>query len=176
MHRWHYVCGLWHGASWTFVIWECYHGILLMIHRFFVGEKKVGVKSKFLNSNPGLFVKILLTQLLVFFGWMIFRAENPENLILCMQKIFIFNEASGFNSGVLVEQACLAGCVLLIVLFILMFSKKFAAFIHKVCYFDYLGVCSKLKLRYWIIYIVIFVLAILILSPPETPEFIYFAF
>ena len=29
------IGGLWHGASWTFVIWGFYQGTLLVIHRFF---------------------------------------------------------------------------------------------------------------------------------------------
>ena len=43
-------------------------------------------------------------------------------------------------------------------------------------FFDYMGYFSRQKVQYWVIYVVIFVVLILLLAPPETPEFIYFAF
>lgn len=166
------ICGLWHGAAWTFVIWGAYHGILLMIHRFFVGEKKIGTKSRFLNSNAGLFFSILVTQIFVFIGWMIFRANSLEDLAVCIQKIIFFD----FQFSTFTKLAVIAGVALIVILFVLMFSKRFASTVHKICYFDYLGLLSNQKIRYWVIYVAIFVAAIFLLAPPETPEFIYFAF
>lgn len=166
------ICGLWHGAAWTFVIWGAYHGILLMTHRFFVGEKKLGTKNRFLNSNAGLFFCILVTQIFVFIGWMIFRANSLEDLLICVQKIIFFD----FTFTMATKLACIAGITLIVIIFVLMFSNRFASFIHNICYFDYLGFLSNQKVRYWTIYIAIFVAAILLLSPPETPDFIYFAF
>ncbi len=32
------ICGFWHGAAWTFIIWGAYHGIMLLLHRYFVGD------------------------------------------------------------------------------------------------------------------------------------------
>ena len=125
------ICGFWHGAAWTFVIWGAYHGIMLLIHRYLVREKQLGVGVKFLESNPAVFVKVLITQALVFFGWMIFRANSLSDLMICIQKII---------------------------------------------FFDYMGYFSSQKVQYWVIYIVVFVALILLLAPPETPEFIYFAF
>lgn len=166
------ICGLWHGAAWTFVIWGAYHGVLLLIHRFFVGEKKFGTKIDFFNSGAGLFLCVLFTQIFVFAGWLIFRAESFEDLFVCIQKIVFFD----FMFSALDRLALIAGLTLFAVFFVLMFSKKFAAIVHKICYFDYIGFCSGLKLRYWIIYIIVFVVVILLISPPDTPEFIYFAF
>lgn len=166
------ICGLWHGAAWTFVIWGAYHGVLLLIHRFFVGEKKLGTKIKFFDAGAGLFLCVLVTQVFVFIGWMIFRANSFEDLIVCVQKIVFFD----FALPSAVRLAVIAGVVLLVVFFILMFNKRFASAVHKICYFDYLGLLSNQKIRYWIVFIAIFVAAILFLAPPETPEFIYFAF
>ncbi|MDO5844220.1 MAG: MBOAT family O-acyltransferase [Methanocorpusculum sp.] len=166
------ICGLWHGAAWTFVIWGAYHGILLMIHRFFVGEKKIGTKNRFLNSNAGLFLCILTTQIFVFFGWMIFRANSLEDLAVCIQKIIFFDFA--FTTST--KLAFIAGIALIVIFFVLMFSKRFASAVHNICYFDYLGLLSNQKIRYWIIYVAVFTALIILLSPPETPEFIYFAF
>ncbi|MCQ2355557.1 MAG: hypothetical protein MJ014_00830 [Methanocorpusculum sp.] len=85
------ICGLWHGAAWTFVLWGGYHGVLLHLYRCFIGEKKIGSQSRLLVSNAGLPAKILITQALVFFGWMIFRANSFNDLLICMQMIVFFD-------------------------------------------------------------------------------------
>ncbi len=166
------LCGLWHGAAWTFVLWGAYHGILLALHRYFIGENKLFCESRFLKSGAGLLFSILVTQILVFFGWLIFRAESFDNLVYYLQAIF----ASKMPVSSLTELAIIAGIIGLIALFILMLNKKFAGFIHEILYFDYLDIVSRQKMRYWIFYLVFFITMILVLSPPETPEFIYFAF
>lgn len=53
------LCGLWHGADWTFLVWGLYHGLLL------VAERLLGP----LRSRA-------VTLLLVIFGWVVFRAES----------------------------------------------------------------------------------------------------
>ncbi|MBO4522269.1 MAG: hypothetical protein J5703_03670, partial [Methanomicrobium sp.] len=164
--------GLWHGAAWTFVLWGAYHGLLLALHRYFIGEKKLLCDSRFMKSGAGLLFSILVTQILVFFGWLIFRAGSFDNLMLYIQAIFI----STIPRSTMTELGIAAGIFGLIALFILMLNKKFADFIHEILYFDYLGIISRQKMRYWIIYLVILITMILVLSPPETPEFIYFAF
>lgn len=65
------VSGLWHGANWTFILWGAYHAIL------FLPLILLGKNRKYMDS-PNLkdFPRILLTFLLVVFGWIIFRAEN----------------------------------------------------------------------------------------------------
>jgi alginate O-acetyltransferase complex protein AlgI len=61
------LCGLWHGASWTFVVWGLYHGVLLVIER--LGLARV------LESAPRA-LRHLYLLLLVVIGWVIFRAET----------------------------------------------------------------------------------------------------
>jgi len=166
------LCGLWHGAAWTFVLWGAYHGLLLALHRYFIGEKKLGSNSRFLNSGAGLLFSILVTQILVFLGWLIFRAESFDNLMEYIQAIFI----STSEITTITKVAIIVGIIGLIVLFILMMNRKFADTFNEILYFDYLDIVSRQKMRYWIIYLVFFITMILALSPPETPEFIYFAF
>jgi alginate O-acetyltransferase complex protein AlgI len=61
--------GLWHGASWTFVIWGAYHGALLIV------ERLTGLRT---TTDPARFAPLRrgLTFLLVVLGWVIFRSEN----------------------------------------------------------------------------------------------------
>lgn len=63
------LCGLWHGASWNFVIWGLFHGAILVI------EKLCGVR----NAKPGFAPwKHAYVLLLVMVGWVFFRAETLE--------------------------------------------------------------------------------------------------
>lgn len=166
------ICGLWHGAAWTFVLWGGYHGLLLLLHRYFIGEKKIGVTSTFLASNAGLLTKILITQALVFFGWMIFRANSPGDLLICMQKILFFD----FQFSTFTRLAVLGGAGLILLAFVVMTNKRLAEFAKTAAVYDYLSFCARLRPFYWTLYIAVLGFAILLLSPPETPEFIYFAF
>lgn len=60
--------GLWHGASWTFVLWGGYHGALLAI------ERAAGKKS--LLSRAPVAAQRALTFVLVLLGWVLFRCEG----------------------------------------------------------------------------------------------------
>ena len=59
--------GLWHGASFTFVIWGLYHGLFLIIERLGLG--------KALDRCPKA-VRHLYTLLVVVIGWVFFRADS----------------------------------------------------------------------------------------------------
>ena len=61
------LTGLWHGASWNFVLWGLWYGALLMLERF--------VFAKALDRLPGG-LRWALTQLLVLAGWVIFYYED----------------------------------------------------------------------------------------------------
>ncbi len=67
------IGGLWHGASWTFVLWGAYQGLLLVIHRWCL---QLGSWISFLAGRVPRFVKILLFFHLIAFGWLLFRAQS----------------------------------------------------------------------------------------------------
>jgi alginate O-acetyltransferase complex protein AlgI len=62
------LCGLWHGAGWTFIVWGAWHGLWLVVERAFG-------KKPFYAALP-VSVQVLATFLLVTVGWVIFRAET----------------------------------------------------------------------------------------------------
>lgn len=76
------IGGLWHGASWTFVVWGFLHGLYLIIERFF--------KQKFTLKSSNAFTGILLAFLTfscVNITWVFFRAEDFSsawNILLSM--------------------------------------------------------------------------------------------
>ena len=65
------LSGLWHGASWNFVLWGAYNGLFLTLDRLFLRD--------FLN-RCGTFVATAVTLFIVMIGWAIFRSESPGHL------------------------------------------------------------------------------------------------
>ncbi len=65
------LCGLWHGAAWTFIFLGAYHGLFLMLERFKL--------SQLLDKLPAI-IRHTYTLIVVVFGWVIFRAENLTQL------------------------------------------------------------------------------------------------
>lgn len=64
-----FLCGLWHGASWTFVIWGLYHGSFLVLERSPVG--------RLLEKLPSP-IQHVYTLLVVMIGWVFFRSESID--------------------------------------------------------------------------------------------------
>lgn len=61
-----FATGLWHGAAWTFVVWGCYHGALLII------ERSTGLA----RSTALVGLRRAITFLLVVLGWVLFRSGS----------------------------------------------------------------------------------------------------
>jgi alginate O-acetyltransferase complex protein AlgI len=85
--------GLWHGASWNFVIWGGLHGIYLCLNhafRFLVGNRF----SKFLSGKTFAFFSWFLTSLSVVFAWVFFRAETLQGAMGIFRGMFNMNGVS----------------------------------------------------------------------------------
>lgn len=76
VERWRHVCnilivwlltGIWHGASWNFVIWGIYYGVLLLIEKFVLG--------KYLKRLPMVFQHIYC-MFFVMIGWSLFAFDK----------------------------------------------------------------------------------------------------
>jgi D-alanyl-lipoteichoic acid acyltransferase DltB (MBOAT superfamily) len=67
------VSGLWHGASWTFVVWGALHGIMLLLERYFSMLFNFKIKKEWSILNILLVIK---TFIVTSFIWIFFRAEN----------------------------------------------------------------------------------------------------
>ncbi len=64
-----FLCGLWHGASWSFVIWGLYHGLFLVVERLGFAQ--------LLRRLPKTARHVYLL-LVVMFGWVLFRSDNID--------------------------------------------------------------------------------------------------
>ena len=90
--------GLWHGASWTFVFWGAYHGLLLSLYRAY---GKAWDLLPVMARRVGMF-------LLAVIGWVFFRCETFSMSLTVLGKMFVP------VGGVLVQQPVLAATALAI--------------------------------------------------------------
>ena len=70
------LSGLWHGASWTFVLWGAYHATLLTMYRL-IGSK---IPREIRYSKLGTAGAIGLMFIFTTIGWLIFRETNMVQL------------------------------------------------------------------------------------------------
>jgi alginate O-acetyltransferase complex protein AlgI len=62
------LCGIWHGANWTFLLWGLYHGVFLMIER--------ATRLRNISPQRYTFVRRAVTLFIVMVGWVLFRSED----------------------------------------------------------------------------------------------------
>ena len=72
------LTGLWHGASWNFVLWGIYFFIFISLEKLFLG--------KLLGKNRALAHLYLL--IIVFFGWILFKFENLSDVWCVLKGMF----------------------------------------------------------------------------------------
>lgn len=73
------LTGLWHGASWNFVIWGLYFGVIIIIERIGFG--------KLLEKLPSA-VRVMYTFLLVVFGWVLFDTADLPSCLSYFKAMF----------------------------------------------------------------------------------------
>jgi len=75
------IGGLWHGASWMFVLWGGIHGLALCINKFWQKTK----------INIANWVNITFTFVFINFTWVIFRANNFTQVKKILYSLFDFH-------------------------------------------------------------------------------------
>ena len=98
------LTGLWHGASWNFIVWGLYFGILLILEKF--------ILKKYFNNVPK-FIKGIYTLFLVMISFVIFQGDNLSNDFNIIKGLFGLNGELFINN---VTLYYLKGYVLFIVL------------------------------------------------------------
>jgi alginate O-acetyltransferase complex protein AlgI len=78
------LCGLWHGANWTFLFWGIYHGLFLVIERI------TGVRD--LPRQKYNVMRRLLTMLIVIVGWVLFRSQDIFQAAGFIEAMFTFTD------------------------------------------------------------------------------------
>jgi alginate O-acetyltransferase complex protein AlgI len=99
------LVGLWHGPSWTFVIWGALHGLYLSIESMIGARVKVP-KATTTRDRVIVVARVLFTFVLVTFAWIFFRASSLDEAGYILTHLFDFstgfqNVTAPFGTGVL---------------------------------------------------------------------------
>lgn len=78
-----FITGLWHGASWNFVVWGLFHGGFLIIERMGFGK----ILEKFPKPLPNIY-----TLFIAIMAWVLFRCNNLSDSILYYKALFGLND------------------------------------------------------------------------------------
>ncbi|MCL2814284.1 MAG: MBOAT family protein [Oscillospiraceae bacterium] len=169
------ISGLWHGASFTFIIWGFLHGILIIIDKLMENIKKK--ISDFINLGKLNFIKTFLSVCLTFcitcITWILFRADSFGDALYILKNVFSglpkfesINKTAELFSGIPRQNLYVSiFCIILLLAMDFICRKSdFRTVIGKVPVFVRLPVYALL------------VCLILVFGAYENKSFIYFQF
>ena len=161
-----FLGGLWHGASWNFVIWGLLHGSYLAIHRLIINKFPILNEIQFFKTRIGKIISILVMQYFVFLAWIPFRVQDMNSMLYSIQKYLIFDfQTNGILQVLISNKLAIALMGLFVILHFILYMKPNT-------YEKILG----LNLKKWTIFLIISMSAILFFYDGNPADFIYFKF
>ncbi len=85
--------GLWHGASWNFVVWGGLHGLYLALHKVLLRGRKPATGNRSPKTFAGwsrFLAGIVFTQMLVLITWLFFRSASWDTTMLYLEQLIQF--------------------------------------------------------------------------------------
>ena len=143
------LTGLWHGASYNFILWGLYYGLILIFEKYVLKDKQ--------EKWPKVLSHIY-TIFLILIGWVIFAIDSPHDLIKYLKTMFYFGNTKLID-----------GTFLYLIknyIFILIIGVIFSMPIKKI----------NNKIVTTIIYLILFVLTMALIISDTYNPFIYFRF
>ncbi len=161
-----FLGGLWHGASWNFVIWGVLHGVYLAIHRIISNKFPRLANNSFFKTKIGTIFSILLTQYFVFLAWIPFRVRDFDHMVYSMQKYVLLDiDVVNVLPFVSAHKFPLVLMFLFVILHFVAYRKT-----------NLQVIISNFRLRYWIIFLSSVMLLIFLFYDGRPEDFIYFKF
>ena len=153
------LTGLWHGASWNFILWGIYYGVILIIEKLFLG--------KYIEKLPRFF-RHIYTLFFVVIGWVIFRIADFSQMGIVLQKMFVWTK-SGILDNIILNYDIFASLPYIII-----------GIIGSIPVFAKVKETTKSRVTYSVIStiwcLVIFIISICFLLTATYNPFIYFRF
>ena len=159
-----FLGGLWHGASWNFVIWGLLHGGYLAVQKAIL-VKFPSLKNAPIDHLPTKITAILVTQYFIFFAWIPFRVNDLNAALYSMYKYVVWDFS--FNQTMEIISHNKIPCILIIGFIALHIIS------HKT---DVHGRLTSLKPISWMLFLFTVMVAILFLYDQNPQDFIYFRF
>ena len=164
------ITGLWHGASWGFLIFGAINGLGVVVNHLF---------NKFNFKIPSL-ISWILTILTFNISCIFFRSDNLNQAFQILKKMFDFKDIilpkffektflSKIDFFIISEQSVYSGEILLIIKVILILM--FGLFISK-----YLNIVTKFRKNYIYVTLIIIMMVSSIFMQQYSYPFIYFKF
>ena len=146
-----FLTGLWHGASWNYIVWGLYYAVFLILERLF-GNCLLKKIPQPLQHFYALIVILL--------GWVLFRADNLPNACMYINNLFTINNHSFVDLLSIVNRKHIF-CILVGIIFSIPWTNK-----------------SKLKSHFFydIVIILIFIISIAYMLGNGFSPFLYFRF
>jgi D-alanyl-lipoteichoic acid acyltransferase DltB (MBOAT superfamily) len=161
-----FLGGLWHGASWNFVIWGLLHGAYLAIHKI-ISDKFPNLKiHPFFKSKIGKIISIAITQYFVFLAWIPFRVPDIDGALYAINKFLFLDFLYTETFQIIITNRTP------IIILILFFVFNFISYSKP----NLWQKISDLKTGYWFLFLTITMLFILLFYDGNPENFIYFRF
>ena len=88
------LCGLWHGANWTFIVWGALHGLFIVSQRILSQLKEKISVMHWMPLALSRSISIVTVFIMVCFAWIFFRATTITEAIQIIQGIIRFDNLS----------------------------------------------------------------------------------
>ena len=164
------IAGIWHGATWGFVVWGLLHGVALVVHRLTeaLSQRQPWLKSAW-QSLPGIVLAWFLTQSMVFSTWIFFRLPDLKESWLVVQRLWGHTADAQFAQKVYLEAIGLAPFQIVLLLWALGVVMGAAYLCDRV---------FKLQLNWHIklMLVPLCLFAVWVLAPKDSLPYIYFDF
>lgn len=167
--------GLWHGASWNFVVWGVFHGLCLMIHHAFTSWKEeTQIFKAFFASKLFNVLSIILTFHIACIAWVFFRMQDIRLAMGMVKKMVLLSPVySQFEQGsflLLRDNLPVVVPVVLIMIAALLVQNIPVSMLNEKGFFKKMPVPLKA------LYCTFLILAIVTFLPDSSTPFIYFQF
>lgn len=155
-----FLTGLWHGASWNFIVWGLYFGVILVIEKNFL--------LKWLEKAPK-FIANIYTMILVIIGWVFFDVETLKGALDYIKVMFGFGNNPMIDSMTMYYLEANIGLIIVLIICSTSIPTKIIKFIKKKYTTAKLFVVP-------VIYTIILIVAVAYLVNETYNPFLYFRF
>lgn len=149
------LTGLWHGASWNFVLWGIYYFILLVLEKYLL--------NSVIDKTP-VFIRRIITFIFVLFGWVLFACTEVSSIAFYFKALFGFNGLTDSNAIYIFVSN-------VIILFIMIICSSELFKLPELKENDY-----KSFIMLFVLSIVLFALSLVCLIGDTYNPFLYFRF